>query len=122
MHLRAADFRTITDIHSEMLKSYLNEARRAKRIPVARTAWIAYAADTPSLSCSVANVSEQGALIVLPEDAPEIPDQFLLLLTPTGEVHRSCRVVWRAGQSLGLFFDPAVKYPKPLFQQLELEI
>jgi methyl-accepting chemotaxis protein len=55
------------------------------------------------LPCSISDVSETGARITLESDS-ELPEQFMLLLTPTGKARRRCRVVWRTGTTVGVEF------------------
>ena len=53
--------------------------------------------------CSIADISETGARLMLERDQ-ELPERFLLLLTPRGGARRVCRVVWRNALSLGVEF------------------
>jgi len=53
--------------------------------------------------CSIADISETGARIVLESDTM-LPDRFVLLLTATGEARRYCHVVWRSGTAVGVTF------------------
>jgi PilZ domain len=55
------------------------------------------------LSCLISDISETGARLVLEEDC-ELPEEFVLLLTPTGEARRHCSVMWRTGTSVGVAF------------------
>jgi PilZ domain len=55
------------------------------------------------VSCSIADISETGARIVLEDDC-ELPEEFVLLLTPTGDARRRCNVVWRTGTTVGVAF------------------
>ena len=52
--------------------------------------------------CSIEDISESGARIVLQKDE-ELPKHFLLLLTPRG-VARVCREVWREELTVGVEF------------------
>jgi PilZ domain-containing protein len=52
--------------------------------------------------CSIEDVSEAGARIVL-QDNEELPERFLLLLTACG-VTRVCRQVWRDERIVGVEF------------------
>jgi hypothetical protein len=54
-------------------------------------------------SCSIADISESGARIVLEKDE-ELPPRFVLLLTKSGGARRICRVVWRTGRTVGVEF------------------
>ncbi len=60
--------------------------------------------DEPTIQpCSVLDISESGARLQL-EDQTEIPENFMLSLTPSGKVRRFCRLVWRDGTTLGVAF------------------
>lgn len=58
------------------------------------------------VSCSLSDISENGARITLKSDAA-LPERFVLLLNSTGETRRQCRVVWRTGMTLGVAFPDA---------------
>lgn len=53
--------------------------------------------------CAIADISETGARIML-ESECELPERFILLLTPSGEARRHCRLVWRDGLAAGVEF------------------
>jgi len=55
------------------------------------------------LRCSLVDISEIGARIVFENDSP-VPDEFVLLLTASGETRRHCKVIWRNGTSVGVAF------------------
>jgi hypothetical protein len=55
------------------------------------------------VSCSISDISETGARLVLEEDC-ELPEEFVLLLNPTGEARRHCSVAWRTGTTVGVAF------------------
>jgi hypothetical protein len=55
------------------------------------------------LVCSIVDISELGARIVFENDR-EPPEQFVLLLTESGDARRHCRVVWRNGTTVGVAF------------------
>jgi len=55
------------------------------------------------LSCSLTDVSEGGARILLESDC-DLPERFVLLLTESGEAWRRCRVIWRRGKTVGVAF------------------
>jgi methyl-accepting chemotaxis protein len=64
-------------------------------------------ADKKALLCSIADISETGARIILTQDC-ELPDQFVLLLSRGGQARRKCRLVWRDGLAIGVAFpEPA---------------
>jgi hypothetical protein len=53
--------------------------------------------------CSITDISEIGARIVLARD-DELPRRFLLLLSSQGDARRVCRLVWRRGLTIGVEF------------------
>lgn len=53
--------------------------------------------------CAIADISATGARIVLQSEC-ELPQRFILLLTPSGEARRHCRLVWRNGLAAGVEF------------------
>ena len=57
----------------------------------------------PLHECSISDISETGARIVLKSDH-ELPERFTLLLTESGGARRRCRVVWRSGLTIGVEF------------------
>jgi len=60
-------------------------------------------ATTSPRPCSISDISETGARIVL-ESECELPERFILLLTSSGEARRHCRLVWRNGLAAGVEF------------------
>jgi hypothetical protein len=54
-------------------------------------------------NCVVADISEDGARLVLDGDI-ELPDDFLLLLGKGDGDARRCRLVWRTGATVGVEF------------------
>jgi hypothetical protein len=60
----------------------------------------------PARRCTIADVSESGARLLLDSD-DELPDRFFLLLSLNGGARRRCRVVWRNGASVGVEFVTA---------------
>ena len=58
---------------------------------------------SPPRRCAIADISETGARIVL-ECECELPERFILLLTPSGKARRHCRLVWRNGSAAGVEF------------------
>ena len=56
--------------------------------------------ETPT-ACSVADVSETGAKLLV-KDPASIPDEFLLRLRP--DLRKWCRVVWRGAEQVGIEF------------------
>jgi PilZ domain len=60
--------------------------------------------DAKSLQpCAIADISATGARLVLATEC-QLPERFILLLTPSGEARRHCRLVWRNGLAVGVEF------------------
>jgi len=88
--------------------SFRNRAelrKRPRRTFHYNAAILAEGAPQPLL-CSIADISESGARVVL-ESECELPERFVLLLTRKGDARRRCRLVWRDGLTIGVAFpDP----------------
>jgi hypothetical protein len=54
--------------------------------------------------CTVVDISELGAKLAV-EAPADLPDHFMLLLTPSGHPARRCRVAWRSDEHLGVEFE-----------------
>jgi PilZ domain len=53
--------------------------------------------------CVMADLSSAGACLQV--DAPDaLPDEFILLLSHTGQLRRQCAVAWRTESSVGVKF------------------
>jgi hypothetical protein len=70
--------------------------RKYPRRPVDVRAYV----ETPT-ECSIADVSEIGAKLIV-KDPASIPDEFLLRLGPN--LRKWCRVVWRGAGRIGIEF------------------
>jgi hypothetical protein len=79
------------------------ELRRKPRRNFHYNAGVLIDATSPPRPCAIADISETGARIVLQCDC-ELPERFILLLTPSGEARRHCRLVWRDGLAAGVEF------------------
>ncbi|MGA2893255.1 MAG: PilZ domain-containing protein [Xanthobacteraceae bacterium] len=88
-----------------VIGNYRNRAelRKNPRRQFHYTARIMSAPESQPVVCSIADISQSGARIILEEDET-LPDKFVLLLTPDGRTRRHCRVVWRTGLTLGVEF------------------
>ena len=78
------------------------ELRRHPRRKVSTDATIAFA-DGLTLSCKVKDISESGALLMLPNDT-ELPFDFILAIGNNGTVRRTCYVVRQEGRRVGVRF------------------
>ncbi|HXW39675.1 MAG TPA: PilZ domain-containing protein [Xanthobacteraceae bacterium] len=82
------------------------ELRKKPRRQFHYTARIIIDKNTPPLPCSITDISDLGARLVLQRDN-ELPENFLLLLTANGHAQRQCRVIWRTDLNVG------VEFPQP---------
>jgi hypothetical protein len=78
-----------------------DDRRRAPRRRVLPSGKLAYADHSVTADCSVRNLSESGAMIVLPP-TPLPTDPFLIVIKQAS-LHEA-RTVWRAGGRWGLQF------------------
>jgi hypothetical protein len=67
-----------------------------------------FEAGAPPRACTIIDMSESGAQLDVP-GAPEVPDEFWLLVGGNSHVRRQCRVMWRSGKRVGVQFRLAVK-------------
>jgi hypothetical protein len=88
-----------------MSGKYCNRAelRKKPRRQFHHLAKIITDGNEPARACTMSDVSHTGARLVLETDA-ELPNRFQLLLTGDGSARRRCRVVWRAGVTVGVEF------------------
>jgi hypothetical protein len=82
------------------------ELRKKPRRQFHYTARILTDDESPPIACSIADISETGARLMLEHDQ-ELPENFLLLLTANGGARRNCRVVWRTEAVIGVEFPEA---------------
>jgi hypothetical protein len=78
------------------------EKRQTKRYSINRVAKFVTESGTLPRDCIVTNISEGGARLF--SEAPNIPDQFRLLIDGDVPIREECRVVWRLGGELGVAF------------------
>ena len=62
--------------------------------------------DPAPRTCSLADISATGAKVTL-DTFEQLPEQFVLLLTPSGSARRLCRVVWQTELVAGVRFANA---------------
>jgi hypothetical protein len=58
---------------------------------------------SPLRQCSIYDVSDIGARIMLSTDC-DVPDEFTLVLTTHGKTRRRCLILWREGDQLSVLF------------------
>ena len=77
--------------------------RRARRRPLRYSAWMALDSDQLH-GCVLADISDSGARLDV-EDPTILPDRFMLMLSGTGSARRSCRLIWRSPNQVGVAFE-----------------
>ncbi len=80
-----------------------DEFRKRRRRHFDYSAKIQRDKDFPVFACAISDISDSGARLNLKDDV-ELPDRFVLLLTPNGAARRHCRLIWRDGLTLGVKF------------------
>ncbi|MBV8754320.1 MAG: PilZ domain-containing protein [Hyphomicrobiales bacterium] len=56
-------------------------------------------------ACHLCDVSSSGArLAITPRVLAKLPEEFILVLAKQAKVHRSCRIVWRGQEEIGVRF------------------
>jgi hypothetical protein len=79
------------------------EARSSKRRMVLHGARLAGIDGSVLEGCRLVDISAGGARLEVDNPAG-LPDQFVLLLSRDGALHRQCAVVWRSENSVGVEF------------------
>jgi hypothetical protein len=85
-----------------MRKSKEYGGRKYDRVDLRRSAFVVLAPNGPWLECTLLDISEGGARLDV--GSLPVPKIFLLILTPKGEVRRTCLTAWRRGTLLGASF------------------
>jgi len=79
------------------------EFRKSKRRHVHHGARIMNNDGSALGECFMADLSATGARLQVKQPAT-LPDEFILLLSHTGQLHRKCSVTWRAETEVGVKF------------------
>lgn len=79
----------------------MHERRSVERTEVNEVAYIS--GDGSSVRCRVVNISTEGAAIEVP-DLSSLRPRFKLMLEKD-RIIRSCRLVWRSGNRVGVSFQ-----------------
>ena len=78
----------------------MSEQRGSRRAKVLKSAKMSFGGG--AVSCSVRNLTEAGALLDV-ESPLGIPLEFNLVI-PSDGMSRPCRVIWRSGNRIGVWF------------------
>jgi hypothetical protein len=81
-----------------------SERRKHPRHPTMSRPSIYLGKDVPLIPCALVNMSEGGARLVH-RPPPVLPARFVLFFTLDGSKRRSCRVIWRDGDDIGVAFE-----------------
>ena len=76
---------------------FKREVRRRRR----QSAWVKLRGR--QIECRLTDLSQGGAQIVVDRDT-ELPDRFAISLVPKVSDKKSCEVIWRKGNVMGLKF------------------
>jgi hypothetical protein len=85
------------------------ERRRAVRHGYNRYARIQAEMSGAWRDCLIVDMSELG--VRLHSEYPEIPSEFVLVISDTDRPRRSCRMVWRLGFEIGAEFTDLDRIP-----------
>jgi hypothetical protein len=85
------------------IRQAFNEQRRSVREAVQFPAWVDFGNGTQRRNCTVLDVSDHGARIMV-ESSASVPREFWLVLTKSGTRRRRCRVVWRSDGQIGVSY------------------
>jgi hypothetical protein len=80
-----------------------SDRRSLKRTRISRNAKIIVQRRSPIIYCTVENITGGGARLRLASTSG-VPETFDLTFEH-GRTRRSCRVVWRTGETLGVIFE-----------------
>ena len=81
----------------------IHNKRKSRRRQIRYTAWLVLEGDQLH-GCVLSDASDTGARLEV-EDSKRVPDTFMLLLAGNGSARRTCRVVWRKPQQVGVKFE-----------------
>ena len=81
----------------------IKNKRKSLRRQIRYTAWLVLEGDQLH-GCVLSDASDTGARLEV-EDCKIVPDTFMLLLAGNGAAQRTCRVVWRKPQQVGVKFE-----------------
>ena len=88
------------------------EQRRSLRQPVQFPAWIDLGNGSEHRECTVLDVSDGGARLMVASPG-HLPKEFWLLLTRSGARRRRCKLVWRSDVEIGVRYLGAVEANRP---------
>jgi hypothetical protein len=72
--------------------------------PLVGRAFVYLDKSLPLVDCDVINISDGGARIAI-RSSWMLPAHFVLFFTRDGSERRTCRVIWRNGDEIGVAFE-----------------
>jgi hypothetical protein len=78
--------------------------RQVPRVKLNVPAWIEVGNSALLERCTLIDLSEKGARLVV-GDISHLTDHFCLYLTRAGHVPQRCRILWRRDHQVGVEFD-----------------
>ncbi len=91
------------------------DQRKSKRRPVRYAARVEFKSGRTA-GCFLSDVSDTGARLEVPY-SDKVPERFRLWLSSDGSARRTCRVVWRKPNQVGVAFER--RLPEQQRQTLE---
>jgi len=79
------------------------DRRAAPREEVHCIAWIDLGAGVLNRPCVISDVSSSGARLAVAPDM-RLPEEFQIALSRDGRVRRRCKVSWRDGDKVGVYY------------------
>lgn len=76
--------------------------RKHSRVKIETPGFVILEPSGPWIACLVRDISESGAGLNV--GTVVLPETFVLLLSVDGKVRRLCRLIWRAGELVGVRF------------------
>lgn len=90
-------------------KRTFSEQRRSLREYVDFPVWIDVGDGSQPRSCTVLDVSEDGARLMMASPS-ELPPEFWLVLSKDRTRRRHCRMVWRSNNEIGIQYLGAIQF------------
>jgi hypothetical protein len=89
-------------------QSFIDQ-RRSPREHVNFPAWIQTGAGPQRRECTVLDISEGGARVLVPPSVT-LPREFWIILSRDGSRRRRCRLVWRSNGQIGVAYLGPLKF------------
>jgi hypothetical protein len=83
-----------------------SDKRASQRKAIKRPAYLYTRDGWPVGNCMTVDISTTGAKLSL-LTSEELPSEFLISFSASGTVRRSCKLVWRNGDVIGVRFVPS---------------